>query len=319
MKKLFCWSLSLLLLGVALNARAESFEIAFENDLFADTDQSYTHGSLLTLYQDGLPSCMKWTADSDVLDFLLAGKPDSMSHSIGQWIYTPEDKESVPPPADDRPYAGVLFYEGTLYSQKHKDEDDSDSMTALGLQLGLVGPHSYAEQAQKEVHKLTNDPFPKGWDYQLDDEPILNLVWQKYNRLLDYNWFDFTSHYGGAFGNANIYANGGATARLGFNLPDGFNRVSFEPMPRGLSGMDSVFLQATVDGRIVGRNITLDGNTFDDQSPSVDKETFVADMGYGLGVRIFELNFSFMYFHRTGEYEGEDSHDYGRVSMMFDW
>jgi hypothetical protein len=289
----------------------DSFELAMENDVFSSRDYDYTHGTMLTLYSGHIPSCYNWTTNT--INKII-GPVTGMSQSLGQWIYTPQDRESVPPPSDQRPYAGHLFYQTTYYSENTK----KNYLNEFGIQVGIVGPHSYSEESQKEVHKLLDQNYPHGWAYQLKDEPTLGVIYQKKNKLWDNGWSDFITHFGGTVGNANIFANGGFLSRLGYNLPDDYGHAQMEPMPRAFKDKFSLYLLGGVDSRLVGRNIALDGNTFVD-SPSVDKEIFVTDFTWGIGMRAFGINLGFVNVYRTAEYEGANDERFGRLSLWFDF
>jgi lipid A 3-O-deacylase len=68
------------------------------------------------------------------------GFQHAVSFSIGQNIYTPEDLERSDLIQDDRPYAVITYLAIGLHSK------NSHRMDSLELDLGIVGPYSYAEQ-----------------------------------------------------------------------------------------------------------------------------------------------------------------------------
>ena len=205
-------------------------------------------------------------------------------------------------------------------------------MDTVAIQLGIVGPHSYAEDAQKTVHRWINDDEPQGWDSQLRDEPGINLIlerkWRLYGRTLgDTLGFDFIPHAGASLGNVQTYANAGGMVRIGFNLPSDFGvdlirgggAVSApvdDNDPRVSARKSwSFFIFGGVDGRAVARDIFLDGNTFRD-SPSVDKKMLVGDAYYGLGVIFGTWQFTYTQAVRTEEFEGQDGKSYfGSVAL----
>jgi hypothetical protein len=62
-------------------------------------------------------------------------------------------------------------------------------------------------------------------------------------------------------------------------------------------------------------NIFLDGNTFKD-SPSVDKENFVADLMAGLAISYGRYRFSYSYVYRTKEYKTQiDPQVFGSIQL----
>src|SRR3546814_17784538 len=100
---------------------------------------------------------------------------------------------------------------------------------------------------------------------------------------------DVTPHLGAALGNVYTYGAGGLTLRFGEDLPDDYGPPRIRP---ALPGSDYFrptddfgwYFFAGAEGRIVARNIFLDGNTFKD-SHSVDKRPLVADLQAGLADR----------------------------------
>ena len=165
------------------------------------------------------------------------------------------------------------------------------------------------------------------------DEAGLNMVferkWRLYGRALnDTLGIDLVPHAGLSLGNVQTYANAGGTLRFGFNLPSDFGVQLIRPGGGGNTPIDdrdpriapdrnwSFFLFGAADGRAVGRDIFLDGNTFKD-SPSVDKKIFVADLSYGLGFIAGRWQFTFTQVHRTREFEGQpfNHNDFGSVTL----
>jgi len=129
----------------------QTFSFYLENDTFADTDREYTSGVRLTLISPDLtgyrenPRLPEWSYPViEKLPFVNEpGFQHAVSFSIGQNIYTPEDLERSDLIQDDRPYAGITYLAIGFHSK------NNHRMDSLELDLGIVGPHSYAEQCQK--------------------------------------------------------------------------------------------------------------------------------------------------------------------------
>lgn len=308
------------------------FTLYFENDTFEDQDRHYTNGLKLTWTSADLA---QWGQEGwrqrfvEALPFM--NHPDGQKNfgfALGQNIYTPQDISRVPPDPNDRPYAGWTYFEFSFISKNHT------VMDSLSFQLGIVGPHSYAEDLQKVTHEWLNDEQPAGWDYQLKDEPGLNIVYERSTR-----WYvrapdgflgaDLVPHLGFSLGNVQTYANAGATGRVGFNLPSdfgvnliraaGLSNSPVEDVDPRLRGSVSVFIFGGVDGRAVARDLFLDGNTFKD-SPSVDKKTWVGDAYYGAGVVLGNWQITYTQVTRTREFEAqEEASKFGSVTISTTW
>ena len=91
---------------------------------------------------------------------------------FGQQLYTPSDVRVL---ADnlsplDRPYAGWL-YGGFFYNLA----DFDGSELAFGLDVGCLGPCAGGRPTQTLVHKLFDQPEPRGWRTQIRNEAGLVL------------------------------------------------------------------------------------------------------------------------------------------------
>jgi hypothetical protein len=79
--------------------------------------------------------------------------------------------------------------------------------------------------------------------------------------------------------------------------------------------MCHVFVGA--DGRAVGHNIFLDGNTYQ-ASHEVSKNYFVSELTYGVTVQYRRFELTFTQFLRSPEYRGRDvQHEFG--SVLLSW
>lgn len=316
---------------------SDTLTLYMENDLFEKLDRYYTHGSKiswisrdLSNYRDlkSLPSWMHRFIER----IPLINEPEqqySVSLSLGQNIYTPEDKEKKKLIKDDRPYAGVTYLGVGLHSRNTKHMD------TLELGVGIVGRHSYAEDIQTKIHEWTDSEIANGWKNQLHDEPILNLYFERKWRLFQMRsskgWgFDFIPHTGLAIGNAFTAANAGGQMRLGWNMPNDFGTYLIRPGSESSAPLDDtdprffrpfhrfgVHLFLAVDGRAIARNILLDGNTFRD-SHNVDKEPFVADLIGGIGFIIHRIKITYSYVHKTKEFKiQKDEQNFGAIAASF--
>ena len=340
-----CLVLWLVLMTIALALSSGSceaienegtFNFYFENDLFADTDYGYTNGIKLSWISEDLTAYMKSDSLPDWslpiisrLPFINEqGLQRNVGFSIGQSMYTPGDISRGSLIEDDRPYAGWTYFGIGFHS---KNERRLDSME---IQVGMVGPASFAEQTQKWVHEWRGCQRPNGWGNQIKDEPGLAVIYERkwrflYDRDIGKLGFDVIPHIGGALGNVYTYANAGMEARLGWNIPRDFGTSLIRPSGDSnapLSAQDprvksdngfGLYVFGMVDGRAVLHNIFLDGNTFN-HSHSVDKKNFVADIGAGVGLIIYRFKLCYTHVLRTKEFTGqEDDQAFGSITLSF--
>lgn len=352
MKKQLCYGSSVLLLTLAASAQAAApaaetdkapwtFNFYFENDVFANTDRSYTNGLRLSwvspdidnyLYDPDLPD---WLRDVNrwfvpiypIAEDITDDVKRNLVFTIGQQMYTPNDRERTDIINDDRPYAGWL-YAGFGYHAK-----TANKLNSVELNLGIVGPAALARETQNFTHRLINSDLFRGWDNQLKNEPGIQLVYEHKNRLAK-QWlygnfgYDFIVHGGGSLGNVATYLNTGAEVRLGFDLPDDFGTSALRPggdnsAPGDLDSRNyqgwGAHAFVSLDGRWVLHNIFLDGNSYRD-SHSVDKKHFVADMAFGVAVVYHNWKVSYAHIHRTKEFASQRKPQrYGSLTVSYSY
>lgn len=290
-----------------------------ENDSFAArTDRYYTNGFRLgySSPESNLPPAVAW------LDRGLAGvfgpAQTRWNLALGQNIYTPVNKRLRNPDPNDRPYAGYSYLEAGL------DRRTTVSLDRFTFQLGVVGPTSLARQVQDAVHDIIGSSRPRGWRYQLRDEPTFNLGYERTWRVPVANvtpdlGFDVLPTASFAAGTVATYAQLGMRVRFGQGLQGDFGparirpAVADSPMPVGEGFGYYVF--GGVSGRAVARDITLDGNTYRD-SRSVDRKVLVGDLEVGAAVFWRNVRFSFTHVWRSPEFDGQRrAHRFGSFGL----
>jgi len=298
-----------------------TLSFVFENDLFYKTDRDYTNGVELsyTSPTQDTPELIDQIARG--LPFFSSEGKVRASYAVGQSIFTPSDTRSVIPPPTQRPYAGFL------YGSVGITDDTGSRLDQLSLQIGLTGPSSLASDTQRFVHRVINDPEPMGWHSQLRGEPGVVLIYSRNVSIMPRQSlaglnFDLEPHYGAAVGNIYDYVNAGAMARLGFNIPDDYGPLRIEPSLPGSgffqsTGMVGAYIFAGADGRAIGRNFFLDGNT-SGGGPSVQKKTFVGDFELGAALTFNFMQVTFTHVIRTKEYRTQPRPDqFGAINVSF--
>ena len=297
---------------------------SLENDsLGSGRDSDYTNGTRVTYFD----------AQAPIPEFIhgIAGKiptfeinqTTSVFYTLGQNLYTPSDitiRTAVP---TERPWAAWLYMSAGLatVTDNHVDE--------VELTAGVIGPAAAGEPVQRVVHEILGVSTPKGWDNQLHNEPGLMVSWNRrwpdtFSTNLGLLHGGIEPSVGLTVGNVYTYANTGVTFTL-----SPYNRGTQDSPPRVrpsspgtgffATGDDDFnwYLFAGLDGRAVVRNIFLDGNTFRD-SPSIDKEYFVADANAGVALTWDDVRVSYTLTYRTPEYEGQpDDTIFGGVSIGY--
>lgn len=297
-----------------LQARAglpvrHAVSLRWENDALADTDENYSNGISLAYTHSGkglLGGLWSW--------FGAEGHTLYSSYDVGQIMVTPMDTSRPVPDPEDRPYVGMLSF--GLSTQMRQ----GNLFHGLKFVTGVVGPASQADEVQAWFHELIGNNKAQGWAYQLDNEPIFNLVYEHRRRYAlmpaDSEWgAEVLPVLGAMLGNVLIQAQAGAQLRFGYHLPDDFGTTlmrGLSTLPNGLSAGSGenpprwgFYLFASGSGVAVARNLTLDGSTFED-SPSVDKKPFflTGEIGLSIWTRWFEVTGSYVCWGK--EFEGQE-------------
>ncbi len=323
-----------------VRSNPQTFTFLFENDLFGDTDQQYTNGMRLSWISPDLkrlegargvpPWLLSLVRRLNAFESLVVEDPKrqfNVGFGVGQMMFTPEDTESVALVEDDRPYAGWLYGEISFVSKTDSVAD------TLELQGGMIGPASLAKKAQFLVHDIRDIDKPRGWQNQLSNEPGILIYYERKWRVLRGDvvgkfGYDLITHAGAAVGNVMDYGALGAEARMGWNLPHDFGTSLIRPggdanAPTTVSGMAGagrglgIYGFAGAGGRLVGRNIFLDGNTFED-SHEVDSKWLVGDLIVGASVIYGNAKLSYAQVFRTREFDGQDgTHNFGSMSLSW--
>ncbi|WP_197053305.1 lipid A deacylase LpxR family protein [Litchfieldella xinjiangensis] len=318
-------SIGLVMASTGSLADAGVFTFESENDSYNSSDDDhYTSGTNFTW--SFVPEPDHWAQRlGNVLPNTLLSRVDGVSYRLEHRIYTPTDLREQDLIEDDRPYAGVTMLGLSLHETQ--EYGGWRQTTDVGLDVGLVGPGSGAKSIQREVHRVLHSRMPRGWDNQLDNEPLVNLglrrQWWLGHRLGSLE-LEHGPHASAALGNLYTYAGGGYAFRVGQSL----SRSSGIPVTSpGHTGRDyyeaegpfSWFVFASLEGRYMAHNLLLDGNTWTD-SHSVDRREGVGDASLGLAMTWDRWKLSLTSVWRTKEFEGQASHDkFGslRVSRAF--
>jgi hypothetical protein len=313
--------LAALMLSLAGSAAAEEtgfLTLQIENDIFAGFDEQYTNGTYLIYMRpmNDLPGWARWTRRQ--LDRLIKAPDWQAGYGLGQSMFTPSDITDPNPPLDDRPYAGFLF--GSLYLTA----DTGERLDIVALEVGVTGPPSLAEATQKFIHNDLGlgDP-PEGWHTQLDTEMAFRVLYEQKRRYGSTLWgheVDAIPQVAVALGTVDTSLSAALTVRLGEGLAMDYGqprtRRSAAPTLR-VNGGDAfrwnVFVG--IGGRLVARDLFLDGNTFRD-SRSVDSKPFVADASLGASVDLGRVVVSYTHVFRSPDFEGPNGwSQFGSLSL----
>ena len=292
-----------------------------DNDIFGSQDQGYSNGLQLTLVS---PNLRDYTTDPCIPRFarwvnrhLSALQPKgfeqrNMIGTFAQGIFTPTDYSRRDLIEDDRPYAAVLLF-GVGYNARNEDR-----LHTTQLQVGILGPAAIGEQAQNGVHGLIGDDKFRGWDNQLENEPVFRIVHERMRQVrpgsgderlglgchLPLRWQLRQPHHLCERRRRTPLRPQPARRFRQHAAASGRRKHRADPPNRGTSYTQGAHVFLHFDARLVLDDIALDGNTFRD-SHSVDKREAVANIGYGFAWMLHRWKFALARYYSTREFEGQ--------------
>ncbi len=311
---------------MAEEAVPKFFTFTFENDTFVGEDNGYTNGIGITFGRapftefnnENLPNWLH-ALTSRLYISTMPDKQRGVAHMFFQRMQTPDAIEVEELISDDLPYAGLLAWQGTLYAWDERVADQ------FSLYLGAVGPVTLAEQGQKTIHDLVGADDPKGWDNQIENEPIFKVeaqrIWNLYRSNGKRFQLDLLGLTGVGVGNLESATKGGLAIRWGTNLQSSFAAFSLQAdrqvNPLALNAQNDFYL--FIGGRVgyVLNDILVDGNTFRD-SHSVPLEHYQDQLSAGavfsLGPCAFVFEISSLSSRTTLI---DERKDYGALSLTY--
>jgi len=297
-----------------------TWSFTYENDLLAGTDRYYTSGFQFA-WRSSSYDPPAWLAAVTSSALFPAGGTPRWGLAFGQNIFTPSDTDARNPDPLDRPYAGWLYGAVNLASYTARE------YAGIELQLGVVGPAALGEQTQNNVHDFLNIDRAFGWDYQIKDEPGVNLILTRQWRfnsdpVLSDVAVGIVPTLTASLGNVQTYAAAGLMVRFGNELEADFGPPRMRPSVAGSAfyqpdGRWGWYVFGSLEGRAVGRDIFLDGNTWRD-SRSVDREVFVGDASAGIAIIMPFARLTVTYTARSREFQTQrETAQYGSFSLSF--
>ena len=256
-----------------------------------------------------------------------------------QDIYTPEHYQQSTPDPTDWPYGGFLY--AGFYLQRaryaaapHGTEADARTLASydhLELDLGMVGPSSLARESQELVHGLFNYTRPKGWNYQLHDEPSLDVKYvHKWRLSLEPpSAFLPTAQaipdVGLIAGTVHRELDLGSTFRIVWGPPpDDFGPTRID-LPGAFTGAYTppfnLALFARPALRLVEHNTLLQGNTWRSSDITQQIEPFVGEFQFGVTAQFFShLEVGYSWTFKTREFKQQSGSDsFGAWTISAVW
>ena len=280
------------------------FRFHYDNDYFTKTDYYYTQGITLEYVH---PSIKKFIFTKILVR--PAGNDFQYGIAFNIFGYTPTSIRSNNILYGDRPYASCMSFKTfAIASDSIKQQRVSSAIS-----IGVIGPAAQGEEIQTGIHRWLKNVLPKGWQYQVKNDVIINYE------------ISFEKKLFGA--NSYFLLNGIAESKLGtlndklgagFNFMTGnFNHPYQTARPRKKKLEYYLYGQSRAD--IIGYDASMQGGVFNHQSPytipagDISRVVFRADAGIVFNFKKLHLSYTQSYL--TKEFHTGSYHRWGGVSF----
>ncbi len=282
-------------------------ELQVENDNDAYTlnltrDQYYSNGVALRYRM--LIDSSKWKSGFQKV---------IRAYELNHRIYSPrhlwwENVEDM-----DRPYAGQITIAGS-----NEYYFESESYLRLEVELGWMGPALRTGDLQYQWHKTFGMQLPLGWDYEINDAPILNGYGTFTKTLAKGKGLDLSSESNIAFGTTFTHIRQEFIVRTGK-----FKSIQESTQYNGVLGIENdepgnheFFFFISPGLEYVAYNATIEGSLLGKESIYTEtREPFVFQVRAGVMASWTKFDIALLYHRRTKETTEATYHKYVGVRM----
>ncbi|HEX7072354.1 MAG TPA: lipid A deacylase LpxR family protein [Rhodothermales bacterium] len=249
------------------------WQLHWHNDALTSSDNMFTSGIALekasALFADlagthGTPAFGKPLARLFLPD--QQGLHYREDWQIGQNIYTPSELYIEELLLNDTPYAGMVGWSNGFSAF------DERRFSGFGLLLGWTGDEAFGEELQSATHDFLDRTEPRGWDSQLEFEPLLNVYLTRKHKIWSTPRFDGAVSLDAAVG--NFLTQGQASLEMRFGrAPEGFSSLP-SPVGAGLNyhaalrqpGFRYFYVTVALRGTGLIHSLPLHGNLLRDDT-----------------------------------------------------
>lgn len=301
-----------LLFSGTLSSQNSSVEIGIvtENDLYTSSknDQYYTNG--LEVFYRYLSKKNKPQLVKKINQIRL-----------GQYMYSPRFIYKNEEQMFDRPFAGYLFGEfgnTNFYSNQ--------AVLKKYIQLGYVGPNSFAEEVQSGTHRLFHYTSFEEWDYQIKNALSIQTYFmfsKPFLGSLNSKRFDFQWQSEAKLGTVFTSLSTGFVTRIGIKklVPisdSNFYGASLSSAAKPVESELYFYMAPSFNYQFY--DATIQGSLFNDNSPvTFDIRPFRFNGEAGLRYRTNDLNLSYAFVYRGKELKSVRNigYFYGSISVSY--
>ncbi|NOU48783.1 MAG: lipid A deacylase LpxR family protein [Bacteroidales bacterium] len=286
------------------------FIIDFENDIFTNTDYYFTNGMQISM----IAPFFENIGLNRTLPGLGRNAMNYYGAGIRQNMYTGINPETEEIDRFDRPFAGVLYLEIMKYSynSQHKLRLTSS------IRTGVLGSNSLASSLQGGLHDLK----PTGWQYQVQNDIILNLQAQLEKGIINRRNLEIITSGNTRIGTLNTDIGGSILLRAGQFKPY-FEEFYTSKLSSGEYTEDkkwNYWISLEAGQQFVFYNATLNGGLFRKDSPFVLKynelQHAVTRLTIGISCFYKQNGLVLSYVQLSPEFKNGRMHRWGSIRLI---
>jgi lipid A 3-O-deacylase len=275
---------------------------SYDNDFFTATDRYYTQGIQLEIVAPAFKNAFY----RKIFINPFPGKRIS-GLAVQHNAYTPTSITTDFILYGDRPYAATLMLQGfnmNIDSVKRRRFTTS-------LSIGVIGPHASGKWMQESIHRALDNVQPRGWNYQLKNDLLLNYRLNYEQSLLSVRNYFMLS----ALGTADIGSLNNKIS-LGFNMMSG---IYNDPYTTHRSKKLSAYIYARPQISFVAYDASLQGGIFTENNiysiPAKDIERLVFSGRAGIVFRVLGIYLEHFYAWSSPEFTGQTGFLWGGIGI----
>ena len=241
-----------------LTGQVNSKSLSREARLIVDNDAFSLNLYKDQYYTSGIYPAIRYVHDSSSQHKIIR------TLQLNHRVYTPKKISWRYESLLDRPYAGQL---SASFTSEHYFS--SEKYLQVQLELGWMGPSTKVDKMQTAWHKFFDLGVPRGWQYQINDTPIINLNLGFSQSLLRTEQLELITESNIAMGTILDWMRQEMVLRFGRFLP--INKSAFYSATPGIirkktvepvmqefylfysPGIEYVIYNASIEGNFIGK------------------------------------------------------------------
>ena len=246
-------------------------------------------------------------------DRVQSNKSKFLHFRLTQEIYTPDDIKKDNVEEFDRPYAGYLYLHSAVSTFWKKRNN-----LYFAVNTGIIGPGAGGSIVQTWWHKFIGFTEPRGWKFQLENQPVLNIYaeytrsWQLLNRT------ELTT--------ASILETGTSFNNVSQELLVRFGKYNSIDQSvlknswfRNHDPQKEWFRFISVKTKAVLHNALIEGSLFngDPTLPGFNAKSFLINQKLGLAYSSSATNLKLVFFRISPEVLNNAAHYYVQINLSF--